>query len=83
MERSRIRERQAAGIAAARANGKCWGGRTPGVGLKADPDRVAELRRRGLSNREIAAALNISTRTVIRSIKRASRGNDHAEQKPG
>ena len=42
MERTRIRERQAAGIAAARANGKRWGGRKSGAGLKADPDRVAE-----------------------------------------
>lgn len=82
MERTRIRERQAAGIAAARADGKRWGGRKYGVGLKADPDRVAELRQRGLSNAEIAAALNISTRTVMRCIKRAC-GNDCAEQNPG
>jgi DNA invertase Pin-like site-specific DNA recombinase len=82
MERTRIRERQAAGIAAARADGKRWGGRKCGVGLKADPDRVAELRRRGLSNAEIAAALNISTRTVMRYIKRAC-GDDRAKRNPG
>ena len=71
MERTRIRERQAAGIAAARANGKRWGGRKPGTGLKADPKRVRALRTRGLTNREIATALGISTRTVIRVVQRA------------
>ena len=70
MERTRIRERQAAGIAAARANGKRWGGRKRGTGLKADPKRVQELRTRGLTNREIATALGISTRTVIRMVDR-------------
>ena len=66
MERTRIRERQAAGIAAAKASGKRWGGRKPGTGRKADPKRVLALRRRGLTNGEIATALGISTRTVIR-----------------
>ncbi len=73
MERTRIRDRQAAGIEAARANGKRWGGREPGTGWKADPQRALELRQRGLSNREIAAALRISTRTVIRMIRRDER----------
>ena len=70
MERTRIRERQAAGIAAARANGKRWGGRKTGTGLKADPSRVMVLRRQGLANHEIAAALGVSTRTVIRVVGR-------------
>ena len=70
MERTRIRERQAAGIAAARANGKRWGGRKPGT-YKADPKRVLALRRRGLTNAEIAAALGVSTRTVTRMAKAA------------
>ena len=69
MERTRLRERQAAGIAAARANGQRWGGRKPGVGRKADPARVLELRGRGLSNREVAQALGCSTRTVQRCAK--------------
>ena len=34
MERTRIRDRQAAGIAASRATGKRWGGRKPGTALK-------------------------------------------------
>ncbi len=72
MERTRIRERQAAGIAASRARGKRWGGRTSGTGLKADPRRVLALRRRGLTNHEVASALNISTRTVVRMARRAS-----------
>ena len=75
MERTRIRERQAAGIAASRAKGKRWGGRKQGTGLKADPKRVLALRRRGLTNREVASALNISTRTVIRTAKRATTGH--------
>ncbi len=74
MERTRIRERQAAGIAASRANGKRWGGRIPGAGLKADPERVLALRTRGLTNREVASALNVSTRTVIRMARRAGAG---------
>lgn len=70
MERTRIRERQAAGIAAARSNGKRWGGRKPGT-YKADPKRVLALRRRGLTNAKIAAALGVSTRTVTRMAKAA------------
>ena len=69
MERTRIRERQAAGIATAKAAGRTWGGRKPGTGVKADPKRVLELRERGLTNREIASALGVSTRTVIRALK--------------
>ncbi len=70
MERTRIRERQAAGIAAARASGKRWGGRSRGTGLKADPTRVRELRDRGLTISEVASALQISVRTVNRLGKR-------------
>jgi DNA invertase Pin-like site-specific DNA recombinase len=75
MERTRIRERQAAGIAASRKKGKRWGGRRPGAGLKADPKRVLALRSRGLTNREVASALNISMRTVIRMARRAASGH--------
>ena len=70
MEPTHIRERQAAGIAAARANGKRWGGRKSGTGHKTDPSRVVALRRQGLANHEIAAALGVSTRTVIRVVRR-------------
>jgi DNA invertase Pin-like site-specific DNA recombinase len=71
MERTRIRERQAAGIAAAKASGKRWGGRKPGTGLKVSPARVLELRARGLTNAEIARACGVSVRTVIRTLRRA------------
>ncbi len=77
MERTRIRERQAAGIAAAKASGKRWGGRKPGTGFKADPDRVHQLRRSGLTTREVAAALKVSVRTVIRL---ARRGPHHTSE---
>ena len=72
MERTLIRERQAAGIAAARANGNRWGGRKVGIGLKADPGRVMALRGQGLANHEIARALGVSTRTVTRAVRRAN-----------
>ena len=70
MERTRIRERQASGIAAAKANGVRWGGSKPGTRMKVDPKRMLALRGRGLSNREIAQALGVSERTVIRMSKR-------------
>jgi DNA invertase Pin-like site-specific DNA recombinase len=65
MEREAIRDRQAAGIAAARAKGKRWGGRRRGS-YKADPTRVAELADKGLRPSEIATALGVSERTVYR-----------------
>ena len=49
MERTRIRERQAAGIAAARTNGRRWGGRKPEPTAKPIPPvawRFAERARR-------------------------------------
>ena len=54
---------------AATANGKRWGGWEPGTGRRGDPERVRALRERGLSNAEIASALSISARTVIRAVK--------------
>ncbi len=72
MERTRIRERQAAGIQAARASGKRWGGRRPGVGRKTDPKRAHQLCQRGLTHGEIAAALAVSRRTVVRMLKIAA-----------
>jgi len=72
MVRTSIRERQASGIAAARAIGKRWGGRKSGTGIKVDPQRIIELKRSGLTNGEVAAALSVSTRTLIRATKRAN-----------
>ena len=68
MEREVIRERQAAGIAAWResltAGGKRHPGGRPRGRYKVDPKRVAELRGRGLTYREIGSALGISVPTV-------------------
>lgn len=64
IEWSARRERQAAGIAAAKARG-VFLGRARGT-TKATPARAAELRARGLSPLEIATALGVSERTVYR-----------------
>lgn len=67
MERENIRERQAAGIAAAKARG-VYIGRQPGT-TKGKPKRAAELREKGLNDSEIAEAMGISRRTVQRYLK--------------
>ena len=59
MEKETTHERQAAGIAAARARGQQWGGRRLGSTV-IDFTRAIELRRRGLSIAEIAQALGCS-----------------------
>ena len=59
MEREAIRERQAAGIAAAKAAGKTWGGRRKGS-TTIDYARVTELRDSGLKVAEIARSLGCS-----------------------
>ena len=64
MELENIRERQAAGIAAAKKRG-VYSGRKPGT-KKASADRALELKQQGLLNREIANAMGISTATVKR-----------------
>ena len=62
IEREHIRERQAAGIAAAKGKG-VYTGRKKGT-TKAKPARAKALREQGLNNGEIAAALNVTERTV-------------------
>ena len=64
MEQETRRERQAAGIVAARRAGK-YKGRKPGS-TKGNPRRAKELREYGMSQSEIAAALAISKSTVRR-----------------
>lgn len=64
IEHGHIRERQKAGIEAAKARG-VYTGRSMGS-TKAQPRRAQELKRKGLSLEEIAAALNVSKRTVTR-----------------
>jgi len=62
IEREHIRERQAAGIAAAKGKG-VYKGRQKGT-TKATPERARALREQGLKNGEIASALNVTERTV-------------------
>jgi DNA invertase Pin-like site-specific DNA recombinase len=67
MEQEVRRERQAAGIAAAKERG-VYQGRRKGS-TKATTTRAVELRQRGLSLDEVASALNISVRTASRYLK--------------
>ena len=64
MKQETRRERQAAGIAAAKEEGK-YKGRKPGT-TKAVPRRAVQLRAKGLSDGEIATALGVSRRSVQR-----------------
>ena len=63
MEQETRRERQAAGIAVAKKDGK-YRGRKPGT-TKAAPERARELRDKGLNVNEIAKALEVSRNTVF------------------
>ena len=67
MEQETRKERQAAGIEAARERG-VYLGRKEGT-TKAAPERALELSARGLNHKEIATALGVSRRTVIRYLK--------------
>jgi DNA invertase Pin-like site-specific DNA recombinase len=64
MELQHIKERQAAGIAVAKAKGK-YSGRKKGT-PKSNPQRAKVLQAKGLRVKEIAQALNVSERTVFR-----------------
>jgi len=68
MEMELRRERQAAGIAAAKQRG-VYSGRACGT-TKAKPGRAAELLQKGLDVAEIAAALGVSERTAYRYLTR-------------
>ncbi len=70
IEHQHIKERQAAGIAVAKAKGK-YKGRQKGT-TKAKPERARTLHAKGLTPQEIATALNVSERTVFRYLT----GND-------
>ena len=66
MEQETRRERQAAGIGVAKSNG-VYKGRTPGSTV-ANPKRAKRLRSQGLKDSEIARALGVSRRTVLRYV---------------
>jgi DNA invertase Pin-like site-specific DNA recombinase len=70
LEQEYRHERQAAGIAVARQKG-LYRGRRKGT-TKARPARADTLRRRGLTVSEIAAALDVSSRTVFRYLASSS-----------
>ena len=69
MEREAIRERQAAGIAAARANGTKWCGRKPGSTV-IDYGRAAQLHAKGLRMSEIATALGCSRQSLYNGLRK-------------
>ena len=60
-------ERVSAGIAAAKASGKTWGGRVKGVRYKVTDkqiDEIKDLREKGLSYSKIAACVKLSRSSV-------------------
>jgi DNA invertase Pin-like site-specific DNA recombinase len=60
-------DRVRAGIAAARARGKCWGGRKPGTRITLTPKVVAAVKRMkhdGKTSTEVAELLHISRKSV-------------------
>jgi DNA invertase Pin-like site-specific DNA recombinase len=71
MEQQTRRERQAAGIAQAKKEGK-YKGRKPGTfKSKSGPARAKQLAAKGLTKAEIAAALGVSRPAVYRYLKAA------------
>ncbi|MFN7754784.1 MAG: recombinase family protein [Holosporales bacterium] len=70
MELQHMRERQAAGIAAAKAKGT-YKGRKTGT-TKGKPEQAKELKAQGLKSNEIAHALNVSVSTVQRYLQKNS-----------
>ena len=69
LELLNIRERQAAGIAAAKERG-VYKGRKPGaVKAGVDPNKAIKLRERGFTQKEIAKNLGVSLSSVKRYLK--------------
>lgn len=67
-ERENIRQRQAEGIAAAKAAGRCWG--NPGIEHPAEADDYAILwREKKISLEEIGRRLGVSRSTAYRFVK--------------
>lgn len=72
MEQGHRRERQAAGIEAAKEAGVYKGRKKGALKPGIDPRRTIELRAMGLKTKEIAASMGVSTSSVTRYIKMAS-----------
>jgi DNA invertase Pin-like site-specific DNA recombinase len=71
IEHTNIKERQKAGIEAAKLRG-VYTGRARGS-TKANPTRARELKQKGLTNAEVSVALGISHRTLRRYLSDGSR----------
>lgn len=72
-ERENIRRRQAEGIAAAKAAGRCWG--NPGIARPAEADGYAALwREKKISLEEIGRRLGVSRSTAYRFVKSGENG---------
>jgi len=70
IEHTNIKERQKAGIEAAKLRG-VYTGRARGS-TKANPTRARELKQKGLTNAEVSVALGISRRTLRRYLSDAT-----------
>jgi DNA invertase Pin-like site-specific DNA recombinase len=71
MEQQTRKERQAVGIALAKMRG-AYKGRPAGTGWKASPERVQELRAKGLSIEDIGRLLGLGRNTVYVYLRRAA-----------
>ena len=67
------KERQLAGIAKAKAEGKCWGGRRAGTRVKLTEEKEALIRQLHAENKPVAAIarlVHLTRRTVYRALRR-------------
>jgi DNA invertase Pin-like site-specific DNA recombinase len=77
LEREHIRSRVNAGIAAARAEGKVWGGRKPGTRIKVTLEKEQAIHRMNADNvpkSEIARVLGLTRRTIYLTLRKATGG---------
>jgi DNA invertase Pin-like site-specific DNA recombinase len=68
------KERQLAGIAKAKADGKTWGGRRPGTRVKLTEEKEAiihQLHAQGVTVASIARTVGLTRKTVYRALNRA------------
>jgi len=77
LEREHIRSRVNAGIAAARADGKAWGGRKAGTRIAVTVEKEQAIHRMkavGVPIAEIARVLGLTRRTIYKTLKRKATG---------
>lgn len=78
LEREHIRSRVNAGIAAARAAGKTWGGRRPGTRIAVTVEKEEAIYRMKADDvpvAEIARVLGLTRRTIYKTLARKAAGN--------